>query len=283
MKKELQKRLSQYTAAAAALTVGATGANAQIVYTDVAPDYTHPGDEVGIGLDMNNDTNFDFAIFSGDSVYVNSAGSFRVRNTVVAPYGSVASMNAIAGEAPSGYNYALALNMNDMIDNTLNWISTTNTMAYNVNSANPYNENWNGVTDKYVALRFSSGGSDYYGWARMDVQAIGDSWTIKDYAYNSTAATGINAGDMGTADVNEYTLDNLVHFINQTNNTVLVKVNGDLEGGLVNVISMTGQTVSTGAVVNGTYTVDMNGLQAGIYMINVTFGKETISRKMTVR
>ena len=145
--------------------------------------------------------------------------------------------------------------MNDMIDNTLNWISATNTMAYNVNSSNPYNENWNGVTDKYLALQFVSGGNTYYGWARMDVQAIGDAWTLKDYAYNSTALTGINAGDMGTADLNEYTLDNLVHFINQTNNTVLVKVNGDLEGGIVNVISMTGQTVSTGSVENGTYTV----------------------------
>ena len=69
-------------------------------------------------------------------MYVNTAGTFRVRNTIVAPYGSVASMNAIAGEAPSGYNYALALNMNDMIDNTLNWISATNTMGKTKKSSN---------------------------------------------------------------------------------------------------------------------------------------------------
>ena len=61
MNKDLQKRLGKYTAAAAAL-VGATGANAQIVYTDVNPDFAHPGNEIGYGLDLNNDANFDFVL-----------------------------------------------------------------------------------------------------------------------------------------------------------------------------------------------------------------------------
>jgi hypothetical protein len=278
MKKELQERLSKYTAAAAALTVGAAGANAQIVYTDVDPDYSHAGDEIGVGLDLNNDGNFDFIIASGDSIYVNSNGSFRVRNTVVAGYGTQAANNAIAGEAPSGYNYALALNMNDMIDNTLNWIAATNTMAYNVNSANPYNENWNGVTDKYLALRFNTGGNDYYGWARMDVTADADVWTLKDYAYNASGA-GINAG--ATAGITEGTMDQLVHFINQENNSVLVRVN-EINDATVTVVSTTGQVVATGNVENGEFVVDMNGLTAGMYIINVNSEAGSIAKKMMV-
>ncbi|PWL28165.1 MAG: hypothetical protein DCO96_09310 [Fluviicola sp. XM-24bin1] len=279
MKKELQDRLSKYTAAAAAVTVGAAGANAQIVYTDVDPDFSHPGDEIGFGLDMNNDGNFDFIIASGDSVYVVSAGTFRVRNTVVAGYGTQAANNAIAGETPSGYNYALALNMNDMIDNTLNWIAATNTMAYNVNSANPYNENWNGVTDRYLALRFNSGGNDYYGWARMDVQAEGDIWTLKDYAYQA-GQTGIEAG--ATASIEEGTMDQYVHFVNQSNNTVMVRFNEAITGANVTVVSASGQVVQVGAVEGSEFVVDMNGLAGGIYMINVTSEQGTITKKMSV-
>ncbi len=281
MKKELQERMSKYTAAAAALTLGAAGANAQIVYTDVDPDYSHPGDEIGVGLDMDNDANFDFILVSADSIYQVTAGTFRVRTTLVAPYGSVASMNAVAGEAPSSYNYALALNMNDMIDNTLNWISATNTMAYNVNSSNPYNENWNGVTDKYLALRFNTGGTDYYGWARMDVDAIGDAWVLKDYAYNDTGA-GILAGEGGVG-LDETNMESLVHFINQANNTVLVRVNENVTNANVTVVASSGQVVQTGVVENGEFSVAMDGLTSGIYMINVTSEQGTITKKMIVR
>ena len=276
MKKELQKRLSKYTAAAAALTVGATGVNAQIVYTDVDPDFSHLGDEIGVGLDMDNDGNFDYIMVSADTIVT---GGTRVRYTIVAPYGSVASMNSIAGETPSAYNYALALNMNDMIDNTLNWIQSTNTMAYNVDSANPYNENWNGVTDKYLGLQFSSGGSTYYGWARLDVQAEADIWTLKDYAYNA-GQVGIEAG--ATVGITEGTMEQLVHFINQANNTVLVRVNENISNANVTVISASGQTVQTGVVENGEFSVNMNGLTAGIYMINVASEQGAITKKMMV-
>ncbi|MCR9172730.1 MAG: T9SS type A sorting domain-containing protein [bacterium] len=280
MKKELQKRLSKYTAAAAAVTVGATGANAQIVYTDVDPDFTHPGDEIGFGLDMNNDGNFDFIIASGDSIYqTTSQGPVRVRTTVVAGYGSQAANNAIAGETPSGFDYALALDMGTMIDNTLNWIAATNTMAYNQASANPYNENWNGVTDKYLGLRFDSGGNTYYGWARMDVQAEGDIWTLKDYAYNA-GQVGIEAG--ATANIEEGTMDQYVHFINQADNSVMVRLNEAVTGANVTVVSASGQLVQSGAVEGTEFVVDMNGLAGGIYMINVTSEQGTITKKMSV-
>ena len=276
MNKELQNKMMKYSAAAAAL-VTASGATAQVVYTDVDPDFTHAGDEIAVGLDLNNDATFDFAIYSADSIF---GGANRVRTTWVAPYGTAG--NAIAGETPSGYNYALALNATDMIDNTLNWIAASNTMAYNVDSANPYSENWNGVTVKYLALQFNFGGSTYYGWARLDVDAIGDIWTMKDYAYESTAGTGIAAGDMGAAGLDDAAVEELVHFVNQPNNSVLVKVNGDLTNGMVTVIATSGQTVSTGAVNNGSYIVDMNSLSSGVYMINVTFAEGSVTKKMMV-
>ncbi len=281
MNKNLQKRLGKYTAAAAAL-VAATGANGQIVYTNVDPDFTWPGNETGQGLDLNNDTNFDFAIFSADTIVTSGA---RIRYTVVAPYGTAAASNAIAGEAPSGYDYALALNSGDMIDNTLNWIAATNTMAYNVDSANPYNENWNGVTDKYLGLQFVVAGNTHYGWARMDVQAIGDSWTIKDYAYNSTPSTGLMAGQVNDAGqmagLTNGNVESLAHFVNMPNNTVKVLANG-LQDGVITLISTNGQTISTGQVENDEYIVDLNGLSAGVYVISAEFASGSITKKVIV-
>jgi hypothetical protein len=276
MNKDLQKRLGKYTAAAAAL-VGATGANAQIVYTDVNPDFAHPGNEIGFGLDLNNDANFDFALFSADTLF---ASGNRLRQTVVAPYGTAAASNAIAGEAPSGYDYALALNNGDMIDNTLNWIAATNTMAYNVNSANPYNENWNGVTDKYLGLKFVVAGNTHYGWARLDVLAIADIWTLKDYAFNASPNTGLTAGQM--TGVSTMAMESLVHFVNQPNNTVKVVVNGGLTEGAITLVSANGQTVSTGNVDSDQYIVDLNGLAAGIYVINAEFAEGSMTKKVIV-
>lgn len=276
MNKELQKRLGKYTAAAAAL-VGASGANAQIVYTDVNPDFAHPGNEIGYGLDLNNDANFDFAMFSADTVVTSGA---RIRYTVIAPYGTAAASNAIAGESPSGYDYALALNSGDMIDATLNWIAATNTMAYNVDSNNPYNENWNGVTDKYLGLKFVVAGNTHYGWARLDVQAVADVWTLKDYAYNGTPNGSITAGQM--AGVNTMELESLVHFVNQPNNTVKVVVNGGLTEGAITLVTANGQTVSTGNVDSDEYIVDLNGLSAGIYVINAQFAEGSMTKKVIV-
>lgn len=281
MKKELQNKLSRYAAAAVAVTAGVAGVNAQVVYTNVDPDQTYDdvqdanGFDAIVGLDLNNDATFDFVIAALDSTFSGT----RVRQTLVAPYGTAG--NAVAGETPSAYDYALALDAGNMIDNTLNWIAATNTMAYNVAGSNPYNENWNGVSDKYLGLQFNVGGNTHYGWARLDVDAIGDVFTLKDYAYQSTANTGLTAGEGMPANLDEATLDQLVHFINQPNNTVLVKVNG-LEGGVVSVVSVSGQVVSTGNVENGTYTVDMNGLTAGVYMINVNVENSSITKKMIV-
>ena len=98
MKKELQNKLSRYTAAAAAV-VAATSATAQITYTDVNPDYSVDDDQdangfTAVALDLNNDATPDFILASRDTVTAS-----HVRFTLVAPYGSAG--NAIAGENPA--------------------------------------------------------------------------------------------------------------------------------------------------------------------------------------
>ena len=214
MKKNLQSRISKYTAVAGAV-VSAAGAQAQVVYTDVNPDYSHDAPQNNgfaiYPLDLNNDQTVDFLVASRDTVT-----TATVRLTLAVPYGT----NAVAGETPSAYDYALALDINSMVDSTLNWIAATNTMAYNVDSANPYDENWNGVTDKYLGLKFVVGANTHYGWARLDSYAIGDSIVVKDYAFNATPNGGIMTGDMGSVSLTETQVENLVKFINKSNNSL---------------------------------------------------------------
>ena len=277
MKKNLHSRISKYTAVAGAV-VSAAGAQAQVVYTDVNPDYSHDAPQnngfAEYLLDLNNDQTIDFVVASKDTVTPNA----HVRFTFAAPYGAG---NAVAGETPSAYDYALALDINTMVDSTLNWIAATNTMAYNADSANPYNENWNGVTDKYLGLQFVVGGNTHYGWARLDSYAIGDSIVLKDYAYEATPNVGIMTGNMG-ASLTETQIENLVKFVNQANNSVKVVVNGNLTNGVVSVISSTGQVVSTDVIKDKTFFVDMNNLSSGIYMVNVTFNEGATTKKIIV-
>ena len=278
MKKNLQSRISKYTAVAGAV-VSAAGAQAQVVYTDVNPDYSHDAPQNNgfavYPLDLNNDQTVDFVIASRDTVTPNAT----VRLTLAAPYGAG---NAVAGENPAGYDYALALDINSMVDSTLNWIAATNTMAYNNNSANPYDENWNGVTDKYLGLKFVVGANTHYGWARLDSYAIGDSIVVKDYAFNATPNGGIMTGDMGSVSLTETQVENLVKFINKSNNSVQVVLNGNLTNGVVSVVSSTGQVVSTDAITEKTFSVDMNNLSSGIYMVNVTFNEGATTKKIIV-
>ena len=277
MKKSLQSRISKYTAVAGAV-VSAAGAQAQVVYTDVNPDYSHDAPENNgfavYPLDLNNDQTVDFLVASKDTVTANA----HVRFKLAVPHGAG---HAVAGATPCAYAYALALDINTMVDFTLNWIAASNTMAYNVDSNNPYNENWNGVTDKYLGLKFVVGANTHYGWARLDSYAIGDSVVVKDYAFDATPNTGIMTGNMG-ASLTETQIENLVKFVNQANNSVQVVVNGNLTNGTVSVVSTTGQVVSSDAITEKTFSVDMNNLSSGIYMVNVTFNEGTTTKKIIV-
>jgi hypothetical protein len=224
-------------------------------------------------LDLNNDATVDFIIASRDTLTADG----RIRVSLAVPYGAG---NAVAGETPSNYDYALALDINSMIDASVNWIAASNTMAYNVDGANPYNENWNGVTDKYLGLKFVVGGNTHYGWARLDVDALADSLVLKDYAYNATPDAGILAGAM--VNLSEKTIEKLVNFVNQANNSVNVVVNGNLTNGVVSVVSTTGQVISSGAINGQTFSVDMNGLASGVYLVNVSFAEGSTTKKIIV-
>jgi len=58
---------------------------------------------------------------------------------------------------------------------------------------------WPDTSDRYLGLKIISNGQTYYGWARVSVfvDISKASYTIKEYAYESTPNKAIRAGDTG--------------------------------------------------------------------------------------
>ncbi len=145
----------------------------QIIYTDIV-DATP---NVSYSLDVNNDTIVDFYIVHAS-----------LNKILCVPQNS----NAYAGNILAGVYSPWALPAGSFICDTMAaWFdsSKVGTMAFGSNIGN-----WAGAVDKYLPLKLAIGANTYYGWARLDFFVGSTSFTIKDYAYNSTPNACIQAG-----------------------------------------------------------------------------------------
>jgi len=279
----LDKKLLKYmSASAAVLATGAT-ATGQIVYTDVVPDaVVTTGNQVTI--DVNNDVTNDFiaAALSGSAANACVAVPFATGSSCAGGN----PQNEIMGSMPSAYNYANKLAFNDPIGASGPWLGTNcvqGTMGYYVlaNSSSPYSEEWNnGVTDGYMGLKFESGGNIYYGWARFDVSADQTTLTLKDYAYESTAATTINAGDKPVG-VSENLAGKVAIF--NHNNILTINVNNELTNGVVEVVSTSGQIVKQFTLTSGNQELDLSELAGGLYVANIKFDEGVMTEKVAIK
>lgn len=180
--KELLNRLKRYSLAAGAVAMVADQADANIIYTDVNPDFAGASGSQYF-LDLNNDNIDDFRIY-------HDGGS----NLFIEP---LASSNDVLGTGGANYAYPYAMSANSMISAsaTGTWFNNGYSSGFqSLNYGSCSFGNWCTVADKYVGLRFEVGGNIHYGWARLDVNGNGSSWIVKDYAYDDVAGQGILAG-----------------------------------------------------------------------------------------
>jgi hypothetical protein len=181
MKQDLRKRLSRYTALAVA-TSAIGEAKAAIIYTDEDPDFVG-----GIGsqyfLDLDNDGVNDFKIY-------HDGGS----NLMIEP---LVNGNGIMGSGSSSYAYPFNLANGAPISSgagafmTIGYSGGYQSLNYGSCSFG----NWCSVTDGFLGLHFNAGGNMHYGWVRLDVDANGEHWVVKDYAYDNVAGEPIDAGE----------------------------------------------------------------------------------------
>ncbi len=188
---DLTKKLMAYsTAAGAVMAFGANQVQGQIVYTDVDPDEIITG--TSYNLDLNNDATTDIILTQGSwftgyqTAKIQPQGGAGFISTAYPPFSGWGT-----------YTWAQALSAGDMIDNTgtFNSNSANSTMSLGWvggYAAGPFL----GETEKFLGLRFTlDGGSTYhYGWARVSLDATAAMITLHDFAYESTADAGIEAG-----------------------------------------------------------------------------------------
>ena len=263
MKKITSKNLGKKLASYGALTVaiaGVSDATGQIQYTDVDPDETLTGTR--FMLDLNGDAIVDYEI-SNDGVL-----SGATPGTTARIYTSTGNANSVLGmNAGGNYNYPFALSEGSPIDGAeAEWIANANYQTLNWQGCAYTNSQWcDGQVDKYAALRVNVGGDQLYGWVRMDIPADASTITIKDYAFNTVAGEGLEAGD-GVLGLNDNDFAPLVYFV--ADSKLNVSTQGNLEN--ITLYSLTGQQVSNKNLSGNDGAVDISSLAAGMYVANIT-------------
>lgn len=235
--------------------------HAQIIYTDIpdaTPNATYP-------LDLNNDTMVDFLIHFGGS----SGSAIGVQCSPL-------NNNAYAGEFIGGIYLPWALSSATPICEALTtWYDASHLGTMGLGANTGY---WPGATNKYLALKLLVGTDTYYGWARFDVLDMSGSFTIKDYAYESTPNGCIQAGQT-VLGINENTNKYRVAvFPNPFNSTTTIQTLAPLKKATLTLCNSFGQTVQQMHNLSGqTISLSRDHLPIGLYFIRLTEENKNIA------
>ena len=192
------KKLTSYSASAAAFLLLANEGNTQVVYQNIDPDIVLSGDD-GYDLDLNADGIIDihFEANFHDSYFITTSEtqSFVINNfdavindsDYLEIYGaknlSLYSTIGVTGSWNSGDEIILNYCHRELYDDI-------------VITFNSIYSNWN-AEDQYLGLRFQIDGNTHYGWVRLSLQDFYTEYpglpklVIQDFAFESSPETTI--------------------------------------------------------------------------------------------
>ncbi len=224
--------------------------NAQIIYTDIpdaTPSATYP-------LDLNNDMTTDFLI------------QFDLGFKIMC---KPQNNNAYSGELVGGEYLPWALSQSIWIcDTLLTWYGASNpgTMAWDTTIGH-----WPGAVDKYLPLKLVVGANTYYGWARLDVLANSGSFTVKDYAYESTPNACILSGQTPLGIVDISTQNTISIQPNPFHSSTIIQIKDNLKNGSMTLYNAYGQIVKQLNNLTGkSISINKDNLPSGVYFIRLT-------------
>ena len=228
----------------------------QISYTnipDATPNATFP-------LDLNNDSIDDFIIQMGATDKI-----------VCFPQND----NAYAGEFTGANYFPWALNTNTSICDTLSsWYGPNNPgfLAFSSSVGN-----WLGQTDKYLALKLNVGTNTYYGWVRLDVVTTATSFTVKDYAYESTPNACILTGQTPLGITENIVGNYLIIAPNPFNTFTKIQTRGHFNNGILRIYNAFGETIQRVENYTGdTIILSRDNLLSGVYFVQLTSETKTL-------
>ena len=257
-KKSLSKRLLQYGALTTA-ALGVSDAAGQIVYVDVEPDAI-----IAVGETFSTD--FDEDGFEDVSV-ANPADLANGFAAVVFP----SSGGAFVGFTAGAYQYPALLNEGDIIDDASGYTEVGARGDLNYYGCAYSNSQWcDTVVDGYLGVKFNNllGGTDHYGWIRMDTDVNGTNlMVVKGYAFNLTPDTVIEAGDEGVLSLQDQYFNDFNYFVD-ANSQLVLKASISLEN--IKLFNLLGQEVFSKSLSNKNETINIESLETGIYIAKVS-------------
>ena len=228
----------------------------QIIYTDIIPDATP---SATYPLDLNNDNSDDFLIQGG------AGGAI-----ICSPQNN----NAYSGDFVGGDYLPWALSSSTNICGSLaTWYGSGNPGTMVLGTSSGY---WVGATNKYLALKLIVGTNTYYGWARLDF--VSGSFTIKDYAYESTPNACIQTGQ-ATVGVYENAGKSVFSiFPNPLVSATTIHTVDNLKNASLTICNSYGQMVKQVNNISGqTVSLSRDNLPSGLYFIRLTEENKTIA------
>jgi hypothetical protein len=269
----LNKKIKSYSALAGSIALMSSQADAQIVYTDINPDSTTtiPGTAFNLDLDNGGVIDFTFNLVFGTATTTSQGVGITAAGT-----------NAVAGSIVGSYTYPLALNNGDTIKSTFQFnTGTSQSMASYFGSSYSYG-NWIGVSDKFIGLQFYIGSQLHYGWARLDVSATANQFTIKDYAYNATPNDYIIAGEMGVG-IDENTLMAATSIYSVEKNIIVSFLKEQPINAVVKIGNALGQEIYNGLLKDKETSIDLSKEKTGIYFVTITNKNIVYTKKVYLR
>jgi hypothetical protein len=234
--------------------------DAQIIYTDIA-DATP---NASYSLDLNNDTIVDFVF------------QFGVTSGTIGLFCYPQNNNAYSGNFDNGNYLAWAFDASTRIcDSLSSWYDASNPGTMGLGTSIGY---WPAATDKYLALKLNVGTNTYYGWARFDVVATSSSFTIKDYAYESSPNVCIQSGQ-SILGLNAHSNNNRFSiFPNPLISSTTLETSYDLKNASLTLYNAYGQTLKqVNNISEQTVSLSRDNLPSGLYIIHLTQDNKIIA------
>lgn len=263
-------------------------ANAQIIYTDIAPDSSYTITNYRndtFKLDLNGDQTPDFLIKVARQIYGRPTKDAPITNHVsITPMGDNAFITTTL-------NTVKKLVAGDTISSSQAWHDTTFQYlkeSYVVSGEETTNTGeWDNAIDSYVGLQLIINGQPFYGWVRMDVSVSGSSasMTIKDYAYHTIPSQPILAGHTTVTGIIDNSFASSINlFPNPAGNHLTINLGSNHHKFQVTILDITGKLIySASASETKKAEVNTEDFNMGVYVVQIQAANFIGTKKLVVK
>ena len=291
-----RNKINAYSALAGTFIFLNESVDAQVIYTDLDPDFVI---EVGMyaWINMDNDGPLEMVI-------VNT--NYIIDYT---PIATIMSQVLLLNNIYSEYNYfaesripfssgilpvLYAFENNDVIgsglqfyNNHAHWMHRHKLVRHSVYHTILHTSNWGNwypdISNHFIGLRFRDNeGIDHYGWVRCSVRKNGKELIIKDYAYelqaNVPIITGSTESYVPFAET-ENTYDASVYSFQKS---IYCLINHEDINAELFIYSIAGEKLYTQTLTTEKTEIDFSKYAAGIYVVEIMNGENKCIKKVWV-